>query len=165
MKTQIIVIMIGVLLGCLMTTDGWAQKKSPDNFEMLKKLEGEWTGVRSDGKTVETSYKIMSNGSAVVETMIPEGEPSMITVYHLNGDELMLTHYCSAGNQPRMKASMSSGEINFKFVDVTNLKSESTGHMKKLNLVFVDEQHLNQVWTWSEGDQEMSEVFEYERIR
>ncbi|MDR8393971.1 hypothetical protein NC796_22645 [Aliifodinibius sp. S!AR15-10] len=164
MKKRVVYIVFGILLGCLMVTDGWAQEMSSDNFEQLKKLEGEWIGVKPDGKKVEVSYKVMSRGSAIIETMIPEGEPSMVSVYHMNGDKLMMTHYCSAGNQPRMEVSAAEdGNLDFRFVDATNLSSSSQGHMTGLKVIFVDDNHFNQVWTWSEGDKEMPGTFEYER--
>ncbi len=75
MKKRIGYMLLGVLLGCLMATDGMAQKASSSDFDKLKKLEGEWQGVKSDGSTVEVSYKLMSNGSAIVETLTSAEEP------------------------------------------------------------------------------------------
>ncbi len=76
----------------------------------------------------------------------------------------MMTHYCSAGNQPRMKATVTEeGDMDFQFVDVTNLKSKSEGHMTGLRIDFVDENHFNQVWTWSKGDQTKPNTFKFER--
>ena len=48
----------------------------------------------------------------------------VLTVFHLDGDRLILTHYCMAGNQPRMQATSydaKKGEIRFQFLDATNL--------------------------------------------
>ena len=163
MKKRFEYIVLGLLIGFL-TTDGWAQRMDSSDFEKLARLEGEWTGKKPDGKTVEISYKLVSNGSALVETLSSEDEPLMVTVYHKNGDKLMMTHYCSAGNQPRMEASiLDDGNLNFELLDVTNLQDESDGHMKKMKVVFVDENHFNQVWTWSENGKMMSNTFTYER--
>jgi hypothetical protein len=50
------------------------------------------------------SYQLISGGAAIMERIMPPNEPSMVSIYHLDGDKLMMTHYCSAGNQPRMQA-------------------------------------------------------------
>ncbi len=135
-----------------------------DHFDRLKKLEGNWEGVKPDGQAVEVTYKVMSDGSVLVETLKLAGEPNMVTVYHKNGNKLMMTHYCSAGNQPRMQASiLDDGNLGFQLLDVTNLKDKSEGHMKKLKVVFVDDNHFNQVWTWSEKGKMMANTFTFER--
>ena len=83
-------------------------KSSPDRaaFEKLKSLAGEWTGqTGQEGKVQEVSavYKTTSNGSVVMETLFPGSPHEMVTVYYLDGEHLVLVHYCAAGNQPRMK--------------------------------------------------------------
>lgn len=80
----------------------------------------------------------------------PANEPEMVTMFHLDGPVLMVTHYCSAGNQPRMVASSISHpkEIAFTFKDATNLASPTAGHMRGLVLTLVDADHHKQSWTF-----------------
>jgi len=55
----------------------------------------------------------------------------MISVYHLDGDRLILTHYCEVGNQPRMQATSfdpKSNEIDFNFLDATNMPIPTPTH-------------------------------------
>ena len=81
-----------------------AQNKPTELFEKLKALKGEWIAKVDDTTNVVVLYDVVSNGSTVMET-IKEGEGAgMITMYHLNKNKVMMTHYCSAGNQPRMQA-------------------------------------------------------------
>ena len=149
-----------------------AQKESSKGqgaaaFEKLKSLAGEWQGQGPHGMT-KFSYQIVAGGSAVLETMMPHDEPSMITLYHLDGDRLMLTHYCSSGNQPRMRAEAAAGEIkslDFTFVDVTNLSPPSAGHMHKLAITFQGRGHFTQVWTWRQEGKDMPTIFTLERER
>ena len=61
-------------------------------FEKLKPLVGNWQGKANDGKPVKISYALVSGGSALVETIQAESEPGMVTVYHPDGDRLMMTH-------------------------------------------------------------------------
>lgn len=141
-------------------------QNSKAGMERLKLLEGDWQGLKPDGQAVEVSYEIMSGGTSVVETLKPVNEPTMVTVYHLDGNKLMMTHYCSAGNQPRMVAEMpgrADSEIDFNFMDATNLKDKSEGHMRGLKIIFVDENHIKQTWNWSKDGEHMPATFEFTR--
>ena len=53
---------------------------------------------------VYLSYELIAGGTALVERERTDKTPEMLTVYHLDGKRLVLTHYCMAGNQPRMEA-------------------------------------------------------------
>jgi hypothetical protein len=77
-----------------------------------------------------------------------------------------MTHYCGAGNQPRMRAQASFGNtITFKFVDVTNLKDRSEGHMTGLVIKFVDANHVTQEWTWKADGKETTSTFNLQRVK
>src|SRR5687767_712785 len=65
-------------------------------FEKLKSLVGEWQGKSPEGVEASLTYQLISGGTAVMETLKPANEPGMVTIYHLNGDRVMMTHYCSA---------------------------------------------------------------------
>lgn len=135
-------------------------------FEKMKSLAGEWTGKSRDGKPVTVSYALVSDGSAMLEKIGMAHDSDMVTVYHPDGDSLMMTHYCAAHNQPRMRAGKVSPEsrnIVFDFVDATNLASPSAGHMHRLVLTFEDRDRIVQEWTWKEKDKEKIEVFTLER--
>ena len=86
------------------------EKTKPVNvqrLEALKKLAGDWVAVGKDGKAtakVISSIRVTSAGTAVQETLFPGSDHEMVTMYHLDGDDLILTHYCSLGNQPRLRA-------------------------------------------------------------
>lgn len=137
----------------------------PGGLETLKALAGEWEGKAKDGSPARASYEVTSNGSAVMEALSIGEMETMLTVYHPDGDRLMLTHYCGAGNQPRMRAEKSAeeGTLRFSFVDATNLASPEAGHMRQLVLRFRDPDHLVQEWTFREKGQERTEVIELAR--
>ena len=120
-------------------------------LEQLRRLSGEWkssyawTGARTDSGAMDATYSVTGNGSAVVETLISGGTPSMTTVYHLDGADLRMTHYCGAQNQPRLKAKridLAKGLLAFSFVDATNLKSPDAPHVHGFELEFVDAGHI-----------------------
>jgi len=134
-------------------------------FNTIKSLAGEWQGKKPDGENVRVTYEVVSNGSAVMERLQSESEPVMITMYHLDGEHLMMTHYCSAKNQPRMRAAMSNDDkvIRFSFYDVTNLARPTDGHMQKMVMTLKDKNHLVTQWTFVEDGKEHSAPFELQR--
>lgn len=152
----------------LLCADQALTEKSLPGFEKLKSLVGEWTTRTKEGKPVEVSYRMVSNGTALMEMLSMEKHAGdMVTMYHPDGNNLMMTHYCSANNQPRMKAEPASGAIKsltFNFVDATNLNSPDAGHMHRLVITFLDKDHFNQEWTWREKGKDVhEEVFQFER--
>jgi len=137
----------------------------PD-FERMKSLVGEWQGKSLDGNTAKISYTLVSDNSALMEKLVMGGEGEMVTMYHPGGDHLMMTHYCSAHNQPRMRTQTASGEgrdIVFDLMDVTNLSAPDAGHMKKLVVTFEDKDHFSQEWTWTEKGKDGTVVIHFER--
>lgn len=142
------------------------QKKSNEGFEKLKSLVGTWKGKSPEGE-VTLTYKLVSGGSTVMEINDSEKhKDGMVTMYHLDGNKLMMTHYCSMGNQPRMKASAvtSDGKLAFTFVDGTNMSKRDT-HMHALTITFKDNNTITQDWTMhSAGKEEMHALFDLARV-
>ena len=78
----------------------------PDSsLSSLKVLVGEWKGTDTDGKPHKVAYALSSGGTSLTETLTPPDNPAMTTMYYSDGDQLMLTHYCSLNNQPRMRTN------------------------------------------------------------
>src|SRR6516165_1621351 len=89
--------------------DEKAKPANAQRLEALKGLAGDWVEVGKDGKPTDrvvSSIRVTSAGSAVLETLFPGTDHEMVTLYHLDGAELILTHYCMMGNQPRMRAEL-----------------------------------------------------------
>ena len=142
--------------------------KTIPNFEKMKSLMGEWEGKSTDGSSATVLYTLVSNNSALMERLAMGGESEMITVYHPDGDRLMMTHYCSLHNQPRMRSQAPPQENKkfvFDFVDVTNLSAPDAGHMNKLVVTFEDKNHFTQEWTYREKGKESTVVIRFERKR
>jgi len=159
----ITVLVVGMSFGG--SAMGPTTKTIPD-FEKMQSLVGEWQGKSVYGKTAKVSYTLVSDNSALMEKLAMGGESEMVTMYHPDGDHLMMTHYCSAHNQPRMRAqkvSTDAKNIVFDLVDVTNLSTPDAGHMKKLVLTFADQDHFTQEWTWGEKGKENTVVIQFER--
>jgi len=135
-------------------------------FEKMKPLVGNWQGKADDGKPVRVSYALASDGSVLVEKIESGTEKEMVTVYHPDGDSLLMTHYCSLHNQPRMRAEAAtaeSGKLIFDFVDATNMSSPDAMHMHRLAVTFEGKDRFVQEWTWKSGEKEGTVVFRLER--
>jgi hypothetical protein len=94
------------------------------------------------------TYKVTGAGSAVVETLFAGGPHEMVTVYHLDGDDLVLTHYCATGNQPRMKAAR-GGDANtlvFSFDGGSNFDPKVDMHMHEAVIKFIGPDELHAEW-------------------
>jgi len=144
--------------------------KGAPGFDKLKSLVGVWEGKDKEGNPVTVSYKLVSAGTSLMETMdMAEHKESMVTMYHVDGDKLMLTHYCSVGNQPRMRAERigdKDSNIAFSFIDGTNISSAADARMHKLVLTFVDNDHLTHEWTMRKDGKDTPPVtFQLQRVK
>ena len=153
----------GATLLALMLTGGAAAADEKSVMEKLAALEGDWvyldeTGEESD--MIGSTFRLTAAGSALVEVMAP-GSPEgyeMINMYHADGDRVLMTHYCAAGNQPRMevKATDDENRLELKFESVTNLSSPDANHMHSAEYVFHGDDRLTTRW-WSMQDGKISE--------
>jgi hypothetical protein len=124
---------------------------SKAGLERLKKLAGEWVATDAQGKPtsqVVSVFKVTAAGSAVHETIFPGAGHEMVTLYHLDGPDLVLTHYCAAGNQPRMKADPKSpaNQLRFEFAGGSNLNAAKDMHMHEGSITWIDDDHIE--WSW-----------------
>ena len=126
-----------------------AAKAAPTNpgLEKLKKLAGTWVEADADGKPTDkvvSVIKVTAGGSAVTETLFPGQPMEMESVYHLDKGDLVMTHYCVLGNQPRHKADPVSpaNQIKWIFTGGTNLDPAKDKHMHGGTLTIVDADHI-----------------------
>lgn len=145
-------------------------KPSPQTlaaFERIKALAGAWEGSFSgaEGAIKHARYEVVSNGTAVILMMDWGTTGNMATIFHLDGDSIIATHYCPVGNQPRMRATIAhdSKVIDFKFLDATNLSGPSEWHMRHLRITFDSPGRHTLSWTYVEGGKEETGVFRYSR--
>ncbi len=127
-------------------------------FEKVKSLEGKWQGQSTQGWKDTGQYRVIAGGSVVMHTSF-DAHPgqTMATMFHMDGDRLLLTHYCIARNQPRLVATTADAslrEITFEYLDGTGLTNRDQGHMDKLVLKIPDANHYTAHWTWYQSGQE-----------
>jgi hypothetical protein len=133
-----------------LSTLAFAQSDAQKSFDKLKSLAGSWEGT-FEGKPMLISLRVTSMGNALMHEMKPTGRPDdPITMFYVDGDRLLLTHYCDAGNRPRMVGKlMPDGKtVDFDFLDVADLNNTQYGHMHHAVLTVVDANHHTEDWTF-----------------
>lgn len=143
-----------------------AQTDAQKAFAAIQTMSGAWEGKTSDGHAGQVIFKVVSGGSAVMSEIIGPGSEDMISMFHLDGpNKLLMTHYCGAGNQPRMQASVSPDRKTFTFTyfDATNLSTPDAGHMQRMVLTVLDDNHHVEDWTFLDHGKEMKETFDLRR--
>jgi len=154
------------LLSAVLTTSAFAQTDAQKAFNTIKAMPGVWEGKMSNGQVAQVSFKVTAGGSAVMSEILGQGPEDMISMFHMDGpNRLLMTHYCGTGNQPRMQASVSPGGkvITFNFVDATNLATPDAGHMQRMVLTMLDDNHHTEEWTFADHGKEQKEFFDLHR--
>ena len=154
-----------VLVLALLAAAPAAARTTATEWDRMKSLVGSWQGT-AEGKPVSVSYALVSNATALMETLDGDHDVTMITMYTPDGAAVLATHYCAAGNQPRMRATASPDgrSIAFEFVDAANVTAASRDVMRRLVVTFVDADHFNQQWTSRAADgEEHTSTFSYAR--
>ena len=147
-----------------------AAPKGP-HLDQIKRLAGTWVALDDDGEPTEkvvSRYSVTAAGSAVLEILFPGTDQEMVTVYHQNGDDLVLTHYCVMGNQPYMKAKKDSGKdrIVFEAVRVGNAKSDDEPAMRKGTVHFRGPDRISSEWLMIAGGEVTYEAsFDLARLK
>ena len=162
------IVMVGVLAAPRFTAadDTKATTKTgidaKSAFARIKTLAGTWKSQTADepkadhGKKDEDHkgekpviYKLTGAGSALVETQFPGSDHEMVSVYHLDGEDLRMTHYCAAGNQPRVKldrANSKPDELIFVFDGGTNLDPQKDMHIHGVKITFHEDGKVTSAW-------------------
>jgi hypothetical protein len=134
-------------------------------FDQLKGLEGNWAGTNSQGQPLQVTFRLTAGGSALMSEIVGKGPENMITMFHMDGDRLLMTHYCGAGNQPRMKVVSSDAKsVSFEFFDGTNI-APGDGHMQHVTFSQPDADHHIEEWVFLDHGKETKEVFTLARVK
>ena len=106
-----------------------------DAFNKLTKLTGIWKKEAADNSDFRIYFELTANNSVLIETWLRKGKKHSLTLYHLDHDDLIATHYCPQGNQPRLKLTnnSTSKNLSFAFFDATNLKTITDSHQHSLS--------------------------------
>ncbi len=141
-----------------------APAKKNAAWESMKNLQGEWEGFYGGKLPTRVSYRLVSNGTALMESLVSPDSSDMVTMYHPDGDRLAMTHYCSEKTQSRMRASSADAKrIAFSFVDASNLSAPDAMRMTGLVITVQDKDHFTQEWTSTGRGKSETGRFEFTR--
>lgn len=115
-------------------------------FAKLKQLVGTWEESKPEG-SFQVIYKLTGGGSALIETQFPGSGMEMTSVYHMDGENLMMTHYCAAGNQPTLiyVPGKSATELKFDFHKGSNMKPTDM-HIHGAVIKLLASDHIKSDW-------------------
>jgi hypothetical protein len=141
---------------------GFASTDAGTAFDAFKGLQGSWA-IQSNGKllTIEMIYDVGSKGSIVTEHFGKE-----LSVFYRDGKDLLMTHFCNAGNQPRLRLKETglAGGYEFETFDITNLPSPSTAHVQRIVYTIIDDKHFELEIVWKNAGSESSEKYTLTKI-
>ena len=151
-----------------------AQSEAQKSFDQLKALAGTWEGqvttvpkeAAVEGQSIHITLRVTSMGNALMHEASISGRPDdPITMLYLDGERLLLTHYCDAGNRPRMlgKISPDGKSVDFEFLDVAG--STQYGHMHHAVFTTIDANHHTEDWTFMQGDRPVHAHFDLQRAK
>jgi hypothetical protein len=167
MKRSSLVGSVIMVLAMAVAASAADKTKSEEAFHRLASLTGEWK-AEIDGVNTTLIYTLTANGSALMEECRPEKRPEMITMFTIDGDHLIATHYCSAKNQPQMATSAITDPqkpLAFLLVRVTGLKSPEDFHNTGLTVIQEDNDHLTQEWSYQFKGKIGKNIFRFTRVQ
>lgn len=187
MKSRIALSVVFVLMAAAaFAADAVAPPTTPSDaqksFDKIKSLAGTWEGLvttipkmeeMGDNTRAQVSLRVTSRGNALVHEMKAAGQADdptkydhPVTMFYLDNDRLLLTHYCDAGNRPRMAARTSADgkTVEFDFLDVAG--STQYGHMEHAVFTVIDDNHHIEDWTYlMPGDKPMHAHMDLQRAK
>ena len=129
-------------------------------FERFRGLAGSWRGSSTKGWTGSSEFRPLARGTVVLSLSEFDDAPperAMASAVHVDGGRLVLTHYCEAGNQPRLVAAAitpDAREVEFRFLDGTGMASRDEGHMDRAVFRFHGPDRFDSRWTWYQDGRE-----------
>ena len=162
-------VLIGLMGGaCAVALGGRAnaanKSRASRSFARLTALVGDWAAPLASAKSLRISMRLVAAGSVLVERYLTPSGKETLTVFHLDGDRLLATHYCGQRNQPRLRlvSDLASKSLVFTFVDATNLEP-GAAHLHRLEMVVGDRNHFDKVETYRQGTKEERESLRFTR--
>lgn len=166
-STRSLIVFFAVSLG--LASSAVASDNPQASFTTLQSLVGSWkltNPTSPKGAAFRITYRLISANTALVESFGDPAGQVTETIYHMDGERLVATHYCAQGNQPRLrlKTAPAKDSFEFEFFDATNLKSPSDSHMIRMKFELVDAKHFQKTEVYTESGKEDVTTLSLERV-
>lgn len=154
MTTKITIFFLTMAFGFAGPAQAHDTKPVPSAFEQMSLLVGDWKREDRDGSKFHIEFELTANGSVLVERWVSRGKTHSLTLYHRDKADVVATHYCPQGNQPRMKMSSDDGvaKIRFDFWDATNLANPTDNHQHSLSFDLSDPKRIKRGEVYMSGE-------------
>src|ERR1700693_187140 len=132
---------------------------APEVYEQLRSLVGDWEAELPGFGKLTSNVRLVSNGKAI-EEVIGTPTDNELSLYSLNADKILLTHYCAMtpdGHQVRLQTlrlGPKPDHLDFSFVSATNLHSTAAPHMRRVIMTISDREHYSEQWVKTENGKE-----------
>jgi len=168
MRKAIYLLVSGIVALVWFAGRAGSQAQPASGFDRLKTLVGTWEATGPQGRPLTNTIRLVSNGTALEEIFQSVEDDQMVTLYTPDGNRLAMTHYCAAGNQPRMESPAVTGdqkEFDFSLTGITNLANPNSGHMRHLLIQIADQDHFTEKWTWRENGKDQVHTIHFKRTK
>jgi len=131
------------------------------SFEQMSALVGDWKREGTDGSKFHIQFELTAKDSVLIERWVSRGKTHSLKLYHRDKADVVATHYCPQGNQPRMKMTTPDGasKIRFDFWDATNLVNPTDSHQHSLSFDLSEPGRIKRAETYlSSAGEEPSEM-------
>lgn len=144
--------------------------KMPAEFDKLKGLIGKWKGTADmHGKSSEVTntFELTSGGTAILEKVCAGSDHEMVSMYCSEGGKLIMTHYCSVGNQPKMRLMKSTDDsLVFSMKGTSGIGSAKETHMHAMTITWKDKDHITEDWSmYMDGKNQGAKPFVLTRVK
>lgn len=155
--------------GCLAlsTVNATEQISASEAFAELKELVGNWEGKTEKGRVIKVSYHLTAADTVLVETWTLGPDRESLTLYHMDHENLLATHYCPAGNQPRLRLRMptTASLLTFEFIGATNLLKSGISHQHQFEIEPLQKNSFARSETYLEEGESDTERIVYTRTK
>ena len=136
------------------------------SFAQMSALVGDWEREGTDGSKFHIQFELTAKDSVLIERWVSRGKTHSLTLYHRDKADVVATHYCPQGNQPRMRMTTPDGasKIRFDFWDATNLVNPTDNHQHQLSFDLSDPEHVRRGEVYMSGEGATSSELVLERM-
>lgn len=118
-------------------------------FAKLKALAGTWDAnvMTPDGQKTAITFKVSANGTVVQETLFAGTPHEMITMYTVDGDSVVATHFCAGDNQPTLRLNADESNENQLVFDFVGVRGRNTKtYINGVTMKFGADGKVHEAW-------------------
>lgn len=154
-----------LLAGTMLAAAPASAAPASAGFDSLKALVGTWRARRPGGRVVEIAYRLTAGGGVLTETWTLSPTRESMTVFHRDGRDLLATHYCPIGNQPRLRlASSDPRALRFRFKDATDVGAGES-HLHAFGMDLIGSDRIVRTETYLGNGKPETDTLVFERVK